>query len=173
MSSRIRIAEYDPAWVTIFEKLCSFVLPVVKDHIIRIEHVGSTSVPGLAAKPIVDMDLVARTKEDVCSNIRCLATLGYVHEGDLGVPGREAFIPPGNVQWHHLYVCTIDNAEFTKHIRFRDYLRSHPKEAQKYGVLKRELARQYENDRAAYTNAKGVFINRVLNTLMDEANGYE
>lgn len=173
MGSRIVIAEYDPAWVAMFEELCTFVRPVVKDHMIRIEHVGSTSVPGLAAKPIVDMDVVVRTEEDVRSIIRCLATLGYVHEGDLGVSGREAFIPPSIVKWHHLYVCTIDNAEFSKHIRFRDYLRSHPEEAQKYGDLKRELAQQYENDRAAYTNAKGVFVNRVLNTLMDEADGYE
>ncbi|MDR7317318.1 GrpB family protein [Brevibacillus nitrificans] len=168
MSSLIVIAEYDPLWIKMFDELCAFVHPIVKDHIIRIEHVGSTSVPGLAAKPIVDMDVVVRTKEDVRSTIRCLAALGYVHEGDLGVSGREAFIPPSSVKWHHLYVCTSDNAAFIKHIRFRDYLRSHPEEAKKYGDLKRELARQYENDRDAYTNAKGVFVNRVLNTLMDE-----
>ncbi|MNV51043.1 dephospho-CoA kinase/protein folding accessory domain-containing protein [compost metagenome] len=91
-----------------------------------IEHVGSTSVPGLSAKPIIDMDVVVATRDDVKKAIQRLAILGYVHEGDLGAIGREAFIPPNGVPWHHLYVCTIDNAEYKRHIMFRDYLKSHP-----------------------------------------------
>lgn len=81
-------------WVRLFEKLRDFVLPVLSDLIITIDHVGSTSVPGLAAKPIIDMDAVVSTQTDVVIAIQRLATLGYVHEGDLGTTGREAFILP-------------------------------------------------------------------------------
>ncbi|MED4907449.1 GrpB family protein [Brevibacillus centrosporus] len=169
MGSRIVIVEYEPEWVLLFEELRTFILPVVRDIIVSIEHVGSTSVPGLAAKPIIDIDVVVRTQEGVLSAIQGLASLGYVHEGDLGVSGREAFIPPSDVKWHHLYVCTYDNAEYKRHILFRDYLRSHPEEAKKYGELKLELAQKYVNDRIAYTEAKGQFVNRVLNRVINES----
>ncbi|WP_350356213.1 GrpB family protein [Cohnella hashimotonis] len=119
MGLTLKVVEYDPGWIRTFEELREFVLPVLNDLIITIEHVGSTSVPGIAAKPIVDMDVVVSTQEDVHTAIQRLATLGYVHEGDLGANGREAFIPPDDVVWHHLYVCTVDNVEYKRHILFR------------------------------------------------------
>ncbi|WP_189011745.1 GrpB family protein, partial [Paenibacillus marchantiophytorum] len=64
--------------------------------------------------------------------------------------------------WHHLYVCTLDNVEYKRHILFRDYLRSHPEDAKQYGDLKVELAQRYQNDRLAYTNAKGDFVREIL-----------
>jgi GrpB-like predicted nucleotidyltransferase (UPF0157 family) len=162
MGSSVIVAEYDPGWVILFEKLRGFVLPVISDLVVTIEHVGSTSVPGLAAKPIVDMDVVVSTQADVHTAIQRLATLGYVHEGDLGAIGREAFIPPDGMSWHHLYVCTMENTEYKRHILFRDYLRSHPEEAKMYGDLKLELAHRFHNDRLAYTNAKSDFVKGIL-----------
>ncbi|MCZ8515799.1 GrpB family protein [Paenibacillus filicis] len=162
MGSSVIVVQYDPDWVRLFGKLQDFVLPVLSDLVLTIEHVGSTSVPGLAAKPIVDMDVVVSTQADVHTAIQRLATLGYVHEGDLGTSGREAFIPPDNVPWHHLYVCTVETAEYKRHILFRDYLRSHPEDSKMYGFLKLELAQRFHNDRAAYTNAKSEFVNEIL-----------
>lgn len=162
MGSSIIVREYDPSWVQLFEQLRGFVLPVLSDFVVTIEHVGSTSVPGLAAKPIVDIDVVVSTQSDVIMAIQRLATIGYVHEGDLGTTGREAFIPPANVTWHHLYVCTIENAEYKRHILFRDYLRNYPEDAKQYGDLKLELAQRFQNDRLAYTNAKGDFVREIL-----------
>jgi GrpB-like predicted nucleotidyltransferase (UPF0157 family) len=133
MGSSVIVAEYDPSWVLLFERLQGFVLPVLSDLVVTIEHVGSTSVPGLAAKPIVDMDVVVSTQADVHS------------VGDLGTLWREAFIPPAGVTWHHLYVCTIEN-EYKSHILFRDYLRSHPEVCKMYGDLKLELAQRFHND---------------------------
>ncbi|CAI8879681.1 MULTISPECIES: GrpB family protein [Bacillus] len=159
---QVVVVEYDPSWVWVFEKLRDFVLPVLTDFVITIEHVGSTSVPGLAAKPIVDMDVIVSTQDDVQLAIQRLATLGYVHEGDLGATGREAFIPPNNVPWHHLYVCMVESAEYKHHILFRDYLRSHPEAVKMYGDLKLELAKRFHNDRTAYTNAKSDFVNEIL-----------
>ncbi|KRE37323.1 GrpB family protein [Paenibacillus sp. Soil522] len=162
MGSSVIVVEYDPIWVLLYEKLRGFVLPVLSDLEVTIEHVGSTSVPGLAAKPIVDMDVVVSTQADVQTAIQRLATLGYVHEGDLGATGQEAFIPPDGVTWHHLYVCTIENAEYKRHILFRDYLRSHPEDAKMYGDLKLELGQRFHNDRLAYTNAKSDLVKGIL-----------
>ncbi|MGG4446557.1 GrpB family protein [Brevibacillus porteri] len=162
MGSNVIVVQYDPNWTRLFETLRDFVLPTLSGLVVTIEHVGSTSVPELAAKPIVDMDVVVSTQADVNLAIKMLATLGYVHEGDLGVSGREAFIPPDNVPWHHLYVCTSDNVEYQRHILFRDYLRSHPEETKMYGDLKLELAQRFHNDRTGYTNAKGDLVKEIL-----------
>jgi GrpB-like predicted nucleotidyltransferase (UPF0157 family) len=162
MGSSVIVVQYDPVWVRLYEKLRDFVLPVLSDLVVTIEHVGSTSVPGLAAKPIVDMDVVVSTRSNVHIAIQRLATLGYVHEGDLETSGRESFIPPDNVPWHHLYVCTVENTEFRRHILFRDYLRNHPDDSKKYGDLKLELAQRFHNERAAYTNAKSEFVKEIL-----------
>lgn len=162
MGSSVIVVEYDPSWVRLFEQLQGFVLPVLSDLAVSIEHVGSTSVPGLAAKPIVDMDVVVSTQEDIHTAIQRLAILGYVHEGDLGATDREAFIPPDGVTWHHLYVCTVENAEYKRHILFRDYLRSHPEDVKMYGDLKLELAQRFHNDRKAYSDAKSDFVKGIL-----------
>ncbi|MWC29184.1 GrpB family protein [Paenibacillus sp. MMS18-CY102] len=162
MRSSIEVVEYDPRWVQLFEALRDSVLPVLANLAVTIEHIGSTSVPGLAAKPIIDMDVAVPTLADVQIAIERLATLGYVHEGDLGAKGREAFIPPDSVPWHHLYVCTLDNEEYMRHLLFRDYLRCHPEDARMYGNLKLKLAQQYHNDRKAYTDEKGNFVKEVL-----------
>jgi GrpB-like predicted nucleotidyltransferase (UPF0157 family) len=162
MGTSLIVTEYDPSWIQMFQQLREFVHPVLSDFVVTIDHVGSTSVPGLAAKPIVDIDVVVSTQSDVLKAIQRLATIGYVHEGDLGTAGREAFIPPTNVTWHHLYVCTMDNSEYKRHILFRDYLRNHPEDARKYGDLKLELAQRFPNDRLAYTNAKGAFVKEIL-----------
>jgi GrpB-like predicted nucleotidyltransferase (UPF0157 family) len=122
MASPVVVLQYDPAWVRVFEEIRDFVSPVLGDLAVAIEHVGSTSVPGLASKPIVDMDIVVSSQTDIQTAIQNLSTLGYVHEGDLGAKGREAFIPPVTKTWHHLYVCTVDNEEYKRHILFRDYL---------------------------------------------------
>ncbi|WP_042196650.1 GrpB family protein [Paenibacillus camerounensis] len=162
MGSELIVVDYDPGWTGVFVELREFVLPVLEDIIVSIEHVGSTSVPGLAAKPIIDMDIVVPAQKDVSLAIQRLATLGYVHEGDLGIKGREAFIPPTDVIWHHLYVCTVDSAEYKRHILFRDYMRGHPETAKRYSDLKIELAERFKKDRAGYSNAKSYFVSEIL-----------
>lgn len=127
----------------------------------RHQHVGSTAVPGLPAKPVIDVDVVVRPA-DVESVIRRLVRLEYVHEGDLGVPGREAFIRPAGTPAHHLYVCPAGSAALKQHLRFRDYLRANPVVAGEYASLKRSLASEVGDDRAAYTAGKAAFVSAVL-----------
>jgi GrpB-like predicted nucleotidyltransferase (UPF0157 family) len=127
-----------------------------------IEHVGSTAVPGLAAKPVIDLDVLLRSAEDLPLAIRRLADLGYVHQGDLGIAEREAFAAPPGQAAHHLYVCPPESAEFRRHLALRDYLRTHPAEAQSYGELKRALAARYAGDRTAYIEGKRLFVEELV-----------
>jgi GrpB-like predicted nucleotidyltransferase (UPF0157 family) len=137
----------------------------------RIEHVGSTSVPGLVAKPIIDLDAVVAT-EDLRPAIEFLARLGYIHQGNLGIRGREAFereaedVPRAGCKrtWpaHHLYVCPEDSPELARHLAFRDCLRANPEIAKQYAGLKSDLSKRYKSDRQAYTLAKTSFIENTL-----------
>ena len=126
------------------------------------EHVGSTAVPGLIAKPIIDLDAVLGSPADLPEAIRMLRSLGYVHEGDLGIKGREAFLwPPGEVR-HHLYVLVEGATELRRHIAFRDALRRNPALREGYAQLKRALAAEFPCDRKSYTEGKSAFIAAAL-----------
>lgn len=105
MNRSIIIVDSDPTWPTRFQELRDRVTAVLGELIVVIEHVGSTSVPGCAAKPIIDLDVIISSIIDLPQVIERLATLGYVHDGDLGTPGREAFTASPDTPPHHLYVC--------------------------------------------------------------------
>jgi GrpB-like predicted nucleotidyltransferase (UPF0157 family) len=162
MSSRITIEDYDSLWPQRFETLRSPIAATLGDLAALIEHIGSTAVPGLAAKPIIDIDVRLRAATDLPLAISRLASSGYEHRGDLGVPGREAFRPPADDFPHHLYVCPPDSQQYRRHIAFRDYLRNHPEDASSYGALKRILVGKLGDQRNEYTEAKGEFIANIL-----------
>ena len=158
----VTIVEYDPDWPSRFQELSIPVKNALGDLIVAIEHVGSTAVPGLAAKPIIDMDVVIPSLSDLPVAIARLAVLGYTHRGDLGIRGREAFQAHASKPKHHLYVCPKDGDELRRHRSFRDYLRAHPDGARSYEALKREAARRFPDDRIAYNEAKSHFVGEVL-----------
>jgi GrpB-like predicted nucleotidyltransferase (UPF0157 family) len=136
MPTPLVITEYDPQWPILFEKLRVKFSELLGDMVSAIEHVGSTSVPGLAARPIIDLDVLLASAAYLPETIRRLATLGYEHQGDLGIAGREAFRTPPNLFAHHLYVCFPNYEEFGRHLLLRNYLRSHPAEVSAYSRLK-------------------------------------
>lgn len=162
MSEPIIIEDYDPRWPEQFELLRSRILPVLGALASAIEHVGSTAVPGLAAKPIIDIDVLLHSAVSLPEAIRRLGTLGYEHRGDLGVPGREAFRCPPDEIPHHLYVHGPDSREFIRHITFRNYMRANPEDAQAYERLKRTFAQKYQHDRQAYNQAKTEFVETIV-----------
>lgn len=123
-----------------------------------IEHVGSTAVPGLAPKPIIDIDVLLVPETLLPAAIERLGRLGYVHQGDLDIPEREAFLALVNDPPHHLYVCPPFSAEFRRHVAFRNYLRAHPSDVNTYGDLKLALAAQFREDRSAYIPGKDEFV---------------
>jgi GrpB-like predicted nucleotidyltransferase (UPF0157 family) len=158
----IIVSAHDPGWSQAFEQLRARVWPVVSDVALALEHVGSTSVPGLAAKPVIDADLVVRSAADMPVAIERLATLGYVHLGDLGIEGREAFESPAGFAEHHLYACPRDNLGLANHLAVRDYLRSHPDAVREYGELKLRLAREFPHDIDGYIAGKTGFLIGIL-----------
>jgi GrpB-like predicted nucleotidyltransferase (UPF0157 family) len=166
------IVEHDPAWSSTFAELRAIYIAAVGDVALACEHVGSTSVPGLAAKAVLDIDIVIESMDRFPAVVAALAPLGYSHRGDLGVRDREAFgredeqVPRDGSgrRWmsHHLYVCPGDGAELPRHLGFRDYLRGHPEEAMRYAALKRELAARHPNDIDAYCEGKSEFVEGIL-----------
>jgi GrpB-like predicted nucleotidyltransferase (UPF0157 family) len=158
----ILIEDYDPSWPHAFSKLATGIKAALGGFIVTVEHIGSTAVPGLAAKPIIDLDVVLASPVDLPEAIRSLSSIGYVHEGDLGIPGREAFrSPPGEAR-HHLYVLTAGANELRRHLAFRDALRADAGLRDEYSALKRSLAMQYKDDRNSYTQAKSTFIESII-----------
>ena len=162
VSHPVVVSEYDPEWPELFRQIAEPVRHALGTIALAVEHVGSTSVPGLAAKPVIDVDVVVSSAEDVPAAIERLRDIGYVYQGDKGIPGREAFMWPPHAPRHHLYVVVEGSKPRVDHVRFRDYLRDHPEVARDYAELKRRLAEQHGNDHEAYTNAKSEFVARVL-----------
>jgi GrpB-like predicted nucleotidyltransferase (UPF0157 family) len=141
-----------------FESLRRPVWAAVRDVAVSVEHVGSTAVPGLAAKPIIDMDVVARSSANLSEAIKRLATLGYVHRGNLGIEDREAFESPHGLPAHHLYVCLEGSAALANHLTLRDFLRRDAVAATEYGRIKKQLAARFPGDIDSYIAGKTDFI---------------
>jgi GrpB-like predicted nucleotidyltransferase (UPF0157 family) len=157
----IVIVDYDSAWPSHFASLAAAVSTALGPVLVRVEHVGSTAVPGLPSKPIIDLDAVVRP-ENVPEAISRLATTGYLHLGERGVTGREAFAAPAGSMPHHLYVCPVDSTALSEHLRFRDALRADGRLAAEYGRRKRDLAARFGCDRDGYCEAKTGFIRAIL-----------
>ena len=160
--SPLEVVDYDDAWPRLFEELAAPVRVATADLGARVEHVGSTAVPGLAAKPVIDIDVVVPSRADVAEAIERLRRLGYVYQGDKGIPGREAFMWPPGAMRHHLYVVVDGTVAHAAHVAFRDHLRAHPETAARYAALKRALAENYPDDPLGYTEAKTQFVTSVL-----------
>jgi GrpB-like predicted nucleotidyltransferase (UPF0157 family) len=156
----IVVSEYDPQWPAAFEQIRLRVAPALTGIAIAVEHVGSTSVPALSAKPIVDIDVIVRA-DDVAVAVERLRPLGYEHQGDLGVPQREAFRHE-HTPAHNLYVCVAGSLHLRNHLALRDGLRADPGLVREYGALKRDLARRFRNDIDAYVAGKTPFVTSVL-----------
>ncbi|MGN4445092.1 GrpB family protein [Bacillus cereus group sp. MYBK79-1] len=174
MKQRITIEEYNIKWENEFYKLQSLINNVINELVLSIEHVGSTSVTGLAAKPILDIDIVIEEYEIFPEVVKRLEKIGYYHQADWSFKGREAFgRKDAFVPWdgestvwmeHHLYVCDKNSEELRRHIAFRDYLREHEDVVVEYGRLKEELARESKN-RFSYSEGKTAFITNILGKI--------
>jgi len=160
------VTDYDPHRRHRFELLRSWIWPAISDVAISVEHVGSTSVEGLPAKPVIAMTIVVVGGRELAGVIRALAAIGYVNRGDLGVTGREASIPPPSVQeilpTHHLYACVQGSLALRNHLAARDRLRRDRAAATAYGQLKKELASHFVSDIDAYVDGKTEFILALL-----------
>lgn len=160
---KIIVTDHSPQWAAAFEQLKKIYQQHL-GHLVRdIQHVGSTSVPGLPAKPILDIDIIIDEEDKLPEIIRILAGMGYEYVGDLGIKDRYAFKSPSDPEMpHHLYVCITGSDSLQNHLLFRDYLRAHPETAAQYGELKKRLSAQFADDIDSYVEQKTAFITAVL-----------
>ena len=163
MKKIIVVRDYSPSWKNDYLTLSSKIWPIVKEHAISIEHVGSTSVPGLAAKPVIDMDIIINDQSKFLDVKKKLKTIGYFHIGDQGVPGREAFDRNTQKIRHHLYVCLKDCIALKNHLILRDHLIQNERDRYRYSELKKSLAKQLVFDIDSYVEGKTSFIVSILN----------
>ena len=162
MQTKIEVVAYDPGLPKRFNEIRARLVTGLGGLFLGIEHVGSTSVPGLAAKPIIDIDVVISSRL-VFSAVRdALHRLGYVHRGNLEIPGREAFQRPADDFPHHLYVCSVDTPNLHDHLILRDTLRARPDLRDRYATIKREMAALHPHDIDAYIDGKGPLIAEIM-----------
>ena len=160
--SLVVVSAYDPEWPRTFERIRAHAWPAVRHAAMSIEHVGSTSVPGLRAKPVIDACIVVASRRDIPHVVKGLTKVGYLHRGDLGVPGREAFKQPAALPKHHLYASHRGSLNLKNQLGLRDYLRANPDAALEYGNLKATLARRFPEDIDSYIAGKTEFILGIL-----------
>ena len=164
------IQKYNKEWPSFFEKIRSVLDEAIGTDSINIEHVGSTSVPGLAAKPIIDIDIIFEYTDDFAAIRDALEQAGYYHNGDQGIDGREVFKrkeersmhPVLDTIDHHLYVCHSSSTEVTRHLAFRDHLRQHDDDRKAYEVLKMKIASEANQDRKVYAALKEIMATRFI-----------
>ncbi len=166
----VTVVPYDSKWPQEFQRIVNSLPLVIGSDCERIEHVGSTSVLGLCAKPVIDSDVVLKRKEDMKAVSAKLADAGYIDEGDLGIEGREAFRYEGKPELmsHHLYVCGPDSRELHRHLAFRDYLRKHPDAVREYSDIKKQAASLYPDDIDGYIAYKSAFIEKIYHICLQE-----
>ncbi len=175
------LAHCNPEWPTDFAVLRAVYMRSLGELILRVEHVGSTAVPNLRAKPILDIDIVMPGYEVFPDIVERLRRLGYMHNGDQGIREREAFkpldnmapytSPPRNWMSHHLYVCPANSLELRRHLIFRDALRANGDLRREYEKRKLDVALRSGGDREVYAQIKEIecrdFVESVLTANLE------
>lgn len=162
MSNQVVVQPYNPEWANQFLELKKILWPEIMDFAVSIEHVGSTSIVGLAAKPIIDIDIIIPDMTLLEKTIDRLGRIGYEYRGNLGILDREAFKSKNPLFTHNLYVCPQASVALKNHIYLRDALRAYPNLRAEYSSLKQELALKYPDSIDDYIEGKTDFILKVL-----------
>ena len=166
------VEKYNPEWPGWFEEIKAFLGEKVVKACLHIEHVGSTSIPGMIAKPIIDLILVIKPGE-LEKMIDLLAERGYLHEGNLGIADRDAFKLKydelrNSLPRHHLYVCPEHALELRRETSFRDFLKRNKEYADKLSALKWSLAKKFDNDVYAYMDGKDALVKEITEKALAE-----
>ena len=176
-SIKMLIQKYTPLWVQHFQELKLEFQNALYSLNFKIEHVGSTSVVGLAAKPIIDIDIIYYNELDFQKIKEKLINIGYFHNGDQGIPGREVFKRKNNLEkhsimdkhMHHLYVCINDSEELKRHLIFRDFLRENDLAKEEYQKLKIDIAKETKQDRKKYAALKEILAKEFIQSTIDKS----
>jgi GrpB-like predicted nucleotidyltransferase (UPF0157 family) len=163
MPRKIEVVPYDPTWPESFRAEAARLRPIFADNLVEIHHMGSTSVPGLSAKPIIDLLVEVRDLGEVDAGNDRMIALGYMPEGEFGIAGRRYFplVSADEVHVFHVHVYQNGNPEILRHLAVRDYLIVHPEAAKAYGCLKQDLADRHLWDAPGYQAAKAGFVDEL------------
>ena len=157
---RIQVVAHDPAWRGEFEAEARRITRALGDLVVRLHHIGSTAIPGIFAKPVIDLLMEVDDIVELDDRSSFMEDLGYEAMGEFGIPGRRYFRKnnASSVRTHQVHAFEVDGTEVERHLAFRDYMIAHPEEAQAYGDLKRKLAQEHPDDIEAYMDGKDPFI---------------
>jgi GrpB-like predicted nucleotidyltransferase (UPF0157 family) len=163
MTREVIVVAYDNNWPTLYQQEIMRIKDVLEKEIVSAHHIGSTSIPGMSAKPIIDILLEVKDIAQIDSYNTEMEKLGYEPRGELGIPGRRYFSreEPKDVRTHHIHAYQVDNRELERHLAFRDYMIAHPKNARIYSDLKRVLARRFHWDIDGYISGKHLYVERM------------
>jgi GrpB-like predicted nucleotidyltransferase (UPF0157 family) len=168
MSRIVEMYPHNPKWASEYETIAAQLKPIFGKQLLLIEHIGSTSIPGIKAKPIIDILIAVTDIGCVAGAIPAMEALGYDFRGERGIPGRQYFrMEPDNASGIHVHIYQQEHAAITEKLGFRNYLRTHPGQAQAYSQLKESLAEKFREDRATYTESKSDFIVETIGLAAD------
>ena len=162
-SRKTQISEYDSNWILQFEKESLLLQSIFGKIALNIQHIGSTAIPGIKAKPIIDILITTNDINNIDSFDAQMEQLQYIVGGEFGLPGRRFYCKGDDEHCHfHIHIYEATNPSVEKYLLFRDYMITHPNDAKEYESLKTDLATKYPNNRTLYTQNKGDFINQIL-----------
>jgi len=157
---KVEVVPHDPIWRSKFEDESKLIALALGDNVVTIHHIGSTSIPNIYAKPIIDMLVQVKDIAKLDEQSSAMTALGYEIMGEFGIPGRRFFRKDNETgtRTHHVHIFEFNLSEVQRHLAFRDYMIAHPDDAHKYSELKRKLAKQYPEDLRGYVDGKDGFI---------------
>ena len=162
MSQHIIVRDYDPLWIEKYREESSLVKDILAENCVAIYHIGSTSVPGLAAKPIIDIMAVVRSLAEVDSVAENFSEIGYEYLGEFGITGRRYLRKGGDERTHQIHIFQADDwKNIGRHLAFRDYMRTHEKERDEYAIIKKSLAQRFPYDIDGYCDGKESFVREI------------
>ena len=160
---KVEVVPYDPLWRGAFEAEARHVASALGENVVAVHHIGSTAIPNIYAKPIIDMLVEAADIAEVDGRSSAMESLGYEVMGEYGIPGRRYFRKDNRegIRTHHVHAFEAGSAEAERHLAFRDYMIAHPAEAQSYSELKRKLAAEHPQSIDDYMDGKDGFIKEI------------
>jgi GrpB-like predicted nucleotidyltransferase (UPF0157 family) len=163
MTREVRVVSYDENWPNLYQQEITRINAVLGEEIVSAYHIGSTSIPGMWAKPIIDILLKVKDIIEIDNYNNEMIALGYEPRGELGILGRRYFSreEPKDVRTHHIHAYQADNIELERHLAFRDYMIAHPEDIKIYSELKIVLARRFQWDIDGYISGKHLYMERM------------
>jgi len=160
---KVEVVPHNPEWRAVFEEEAGLIAAALGANAAAIHHIGSTSVPNIYAKPVIDLLIEVGDITELDKQSSAMESLGYEVMGEFGIPGRRYFRKdaPGGIRTHQIHAFERGSAEAGRHLAFRDYLTAHPADALEYSELKRKLAEEHPHDLDAYMDGKDGFIEEI------------